>query len=83
MRAEDTRVRQELLESGELGGSYVPRMEAIHIRNAARLRELIAVHGWPDETIAGKDGAEAAWLIVQHAIGEPEFQREMLRLLHA
>jgi hypothetical protein len=47
----------------------------------ARLRELIAVHGWPDETIAGKDGAEAAWFIVQHAIGEPEFQREMLRLL--
>ena len=43
----------------------------------------MAVHGWPDEAIAGKDGAEAAWLIVQHAIGEPEFQREMLRLLRA
>lgn len=83
MRAEDMRVRQELLESGELGGSYVPRMEAVHIRNASRLRELIAVHGWPDETIAGKDGAEAAWFIVQHAVGEPEFQREMLSLLHA
>lgn len=82
MRSEDIRVRQALLESGELGGSYVPRMEAVHIRNAARLRELIAAHGWPDEAIAGKDGAEAAWLIVQHAIGEPEFQREMLRLLY-
>jgi hypothetical protein len=33
MRTEDMRVRQELLESGELGGSYVPRMEAMHIRN--------------------------------------------------
>jgi len=83
MRAEDMRVRQELLESGELGGSYVPQMEATHIRNASRLRELIAAHGWPDESIAGKDGAEAAWFIVQHAIGEPEFQREMLRLLDA
>ena len=39
MRAEDARVRQELLESGELGGAYVPQMEAVHIRNAARLRE--------------------------------------------
>jgi len=58
-------------------------MEAVHIRNAAHLRELIAPHGWPDEAIAGKDGAEAAWLIVQHAIGEPEFQREMLLLLRA
>jgi hypothetical protein len=83
MRAEDTRVRQELLEAGELGGSYVPRMEAVHTRNAARLRELIAAHGWPGEDIAGKDGAEAAWLIVQHAIGEPEFLREALGLLRA
>jgi hypothetical protein len=81
MRAEDARVRQELLESGELGGSYVPRMEAVHIRNAARLRELISMHGWPDQAIAGKNGAEAAWFIVQHAIGEPEFQREVLRVL--
>ncbi len=50
---------------------------------SARLRKLLAVHGWPDEAIAGKEGAEAAWLIVQHAIGEPEFQREMPRLLRA
>jgi len=83
MRAEDKRVRQELLESGELGGCYVPRMEAVHVRNAARLRELIAVHGWPGEDIAGKDGTEAAWLIGQHAIGEPDFQHEVLRLLQA
>ena len=83
MRAEDRRVRQELAESGELGGSYVPRMEAVHIRNAGRLRELIAAHGWPDEAMADKDGAEAAWIIVQHAIGEPDFQREMLPLLQA
>lgn len=81
MRAEDMRVRQELLESGELGGKYVPRMEAVHIRNASRLRDLVAIHGWPGEDIAGKDGAEAAWLIVQHAIGEPDFQWVALRLL--
>ena len=49
MRAEDMRVRQELLEAGELGGPYVPRMEAVHKRNAARLRELIAAFAWPGE----------------------------------
>jgi hypothetical protein len=81
MKEEDLRVRQELLDSGELGGAYVPRMEAVHIKNAARLRGLISAHGWPAEDIAGKDGAEAAWLIAQHAIGEPEFQRHVLRLL--
>jgi hypothetical protein len=79
MRAEDFEVRAELAAADELGGPYVPRMEAIHLKNAARLRELIDRHGWPDEDIAGKDGAEAAWLIAQHAIGEPEFQRKALR----
>ncbi len=78
MRADDLQVRQELIDSGELGGSYVPRMEAVHIRNAERLRELINLHGWPDERRVSRDGAEAAWLIVQHAIGNPKFQRECL-----
>jgi hypothetical protein len=83
MREEDQSVREQLVDSGQLGGHYVPRMEAIHRKNAARLRELIAEHGWPGEDIAGKDGAEAAWMIAQHAIGEPEFMREALRLVEA
>src|ERR1700740_1525713 len=82
MRNEDLRVREELIASGDLGGEYVPKMEDVHKRNASRLRELIDLHGWPSEDIAGKDGAEAAWLIAQHAIGEPEFQRYVLKMLH-
>ena len=83
MRAEDVRIRKGCWNPASWGARMFRKMEAVHIRNAARLRELIAVHGWPDEAIAGKEGAEAAWLIVQHAIGEPEFQQEMLRLLRA
>ncbi|HUC52940.1 MAG TPA: DUF6624 domain-containing protein [Candidatus Cybelea sp.] len=83
MRAEDRQVRQELQDANELGGHYVPQMEAVHVKNAARLRELIAQHGWPAEALAGKDGAEAAWLIAQHAIGEPDFQHHVLQLLKA
>lgn len=81
MRAEDLRVRQELVESGELGGSYVPRMEAVHIRNAQRLQEIIDECGWPDEQTVGEDAAKAAWFIAQHAIGFPDFQRKCLALL--
>jgi hypothetical protein len=84
MRAEDRRVREELIASKEMDGShYVPRMEAVHRSNAVRLRELIAVYGWPGEDVAGKDGAEAAWFIAQHSIGEPKFQRTALRLIQA
>ena len=82
MRAEDKRVREELIASGEMDGShYVPRMEELHRRNAARLRELVAVYGWPGEDVAGKDGAEAAWFVTQHSIGEPRFQRAALGLI--
>jgi hypothetical protein len=81
MRAEDRSVRQELIDSGELGGPYVPRMEDVHRKNAARLRQLLELYGWPAVDIAGQDGAEAAWLIAQHAIGEPDFQRRVLALL--
>ncbi len=82
MRAEDMRVREKLIDSGEMDGShYVPRMEELHRRNAARLRELIAVYGWPGEDVVGKDGAEAAWFVTQHSIGEPRFQRAALVLI--
>lgn len=82
MRAEDRRVREELIASGEMDGShFVPRMEELHRRNAARLRELIAVYGRPGEDVAGKDGAEAAWFVAHHSIGEPRFQRAALSLI--
>jgi hypothetical protein len=83
MRDEDLSVREELLEAGRLGGRYVPRMEEVHRGNAARLREIIAQHGWPTQDITGEDGAQAAWLVVQHAVGEPEFQRAVLGLMQA
>jgi hypothetical protein len=80
LRAEDHRVREELLAANELGGPYHPRMEVVHVKNAARLREFISQHGWPAEDIAGKDGAEAAWLIAQHSVGEPAFMKQALEL---
>lgn len=83
LRAEDHRVREELLTANELGGPYHPRMEAVHVQNAARLRELIAQYGWPAEDLAGEVGAEAAWLIAQHSVGEPAFMKQALELVRA
>ena len=47
----------------------------------ARLREIVAEHGWPTYDLVGRDGADAAWLIAQHADLQPDFQAEALRLL--
>ena len=81
MRTEDRQVRQELVESGGLGGSYVPRMEAVHSKNAQRLNEMVNEYDWLDEQLVGEDGAEAAWFIVQHAMGFPDLQRKCLSLI--
>ena len=81
MAAEDLRVREELARSGELFKGYHPLMREVHERNAARLRALIESHGWPTRALAGEDGAEAAWLILQHAIGNPSLQRRGLALM--
>ena len=81
MAAGDLRVREELARSGELFEGYHPRMREVHERNAARLRELIESHGWPTRVLVGEDGANAAWLILQHAIGDPALQRRGLVLM--
>ena len=81
MQKEDFRVREELLKAGLLGEGYQPRMEAVHRKNAARLREIVGHHGWPGRALVGDDGARAAWLVLQHAIGEPDLQRGYLPLL--
>ncbi|MBZ5712936.1 DUF6624 domain-containing protein [Nannocystis pusilla] len=79
--AEDDETRERLARDGSLFAGYHPEMEAVHRRNAARLREVLAGVGWPGRTLVGDDGASAAWRIVQHAIGEPALLRSCLPLL--
>jgi hypothetical protein len=81
--ARDDETRDRLAADGSLfAHGYHPEMEAVHRANAARLRELVAAHGgWPGWSVVGDEAASAAWRIVQHAIGEPDFQRAMLGVL--
>jgi Kdo2-lipid IVA lauroyltransferase/acyltransferase len=73
--AQDQAVRAELAAHGTLFEGYHPRMEAVHRHNAERLSALIDVYGWPGRSLAGEDGAAAAWRIAHHAIGAPGLQR--------
>lgn len=81
MVEEDKRVRAELVATGELFEGYAPRMADVHQRNAETLEAIIEEHGWPGSSLVGDAGAQAAWLVAQHAIGAPAFQRNCLALL--
>jgi hypothetical protein len=81
MAAEDQQVRAELAADGSLFDGYHPRMQVVHDKNAARLTKIIEEYGWPGLSLVGEDGAHAAWLVLQHAIGNPPLQRRGLELL--
>ncbi len=83
MTARDEAMRAALVETGELFDGYHPDMEAVHNENADVLQAIIDAHGWPTESMVGKDGAHAAWFIVQHAISKPDFQRACLKHIQA
>jgi hypothetical protein len=77
----DVETRTRLAASGELVRGYHPEMEAVHLENAALLTRVFDAIGWPGRHTIGEDGAAAAFLILQHAIGSPVLQRRGLALM--
>lgn len=94
--AVDSALRQELLtlakvDQAEREGfaaaaaaddtAYLMRLLAADSARSLRLQEVVAtLNGWPGASLVGEDGAEAAFLILQHSPSH-EFQKQMLPLL--
>jgi hypothetical protein len=72
MTAEDQQVRGK---DGPVDPEGMARVDAI---NTARLKEIVAQVGWPTKTMVDRDGAQAAWLLAQHADRDPAFQQDVL-----
>src|SRR4051794_27096034 len=51
--------------------------------NTAWLKQVIREQGWPAISVVGSDGADTAWLLVQHADADAKFQRKCLDLMAA
>lgn len=49
--------------------------------NAAWIKHVIEKHGWPGKSLVGVDGAQAAFVLIQHAARDSEFQKKCLELL--
>jgi hypothetical protein len=83
------RLRAELLEMRDvdqqmrmLGMQYLRLMDVdVDVRNTARMKEIIAAYGWTGKSLVGAEGADAAWLLVQHADHDRAFQKQCLQLL--
>ena len=84
MREKDQAARQRMAE--ELLGDdeqkkLIEEMTANDTANRERLKQIIAEHGFPTVSTVGQDGADTAFLIVQHADKDPEWQASMLPVL--
>lgn len=56
-------------------------MADVHRLNAARLAAVLDRHGWPGKSLVGDDGSAAAWLLLQHSVGDRPLMRRGLQRL--
>ena len=76
MQAADQRARNQAPDAAEAGA--IGNIDKLH---TARLKEIVQLYGWPTNSLVGVDGANAAFLLAQHADMDPSFQREVLRMM--
>ena len=81
LKAKDDQLRAKLIRKGELSDGYNSEMEALHNSNAKALQQIMDSIGFPTIDKVGEEASNAAWIIIQHAIGQPEFMKESAALL--
>ncbi len=79
MCAEDQQVRQALIKNATTTTEIA--VQRVDEKNLKAMKEIIATYGWPGVSRVGTDGAQAAWLLVQHASDDHAFQKQCLVLL--
>jgi hypothetical protein len=57
------------------------RVRDVDRDNTERMKDILGRHGWPGKSLVGAGGAQAAWLLAQHADHDRRFQRRCLVLL--
>ena len=81
LKKADLDLRTQLIQKGQLSKGYNKEMENLHNKNAKELDQIIDQIAYPSIDKVGKEASEAAWLIIQHAISQPDFMKKCLKLL--
>jgi hypothetical protein len=76
MRDADQRVRSAAFHATNFHGIL-----EVDSRHLGRLKEIVDQYGWPGKSLVGEDGANAAWLLVQHATQDPQFMKHCRGLM--
>ena len=82
MAEKDQAVRGRINSEGETP-ELLEEESRIDVRNTARMKPILDEFGWPTQSMVGKDGAKAAWLVAIHGDHDTKFQRRCLELMKA
>ncbi|WP_294347268.1 DUF6624 domain-containing protein [uncultured Sphingobacterium sp.] len=77
----DLALRDKLINEGKLSDGYNEEMKTLHNKNAKILDKIMNTIGYPTAEKVGKEASDATWLIIQHAIEQPEFMKRSAQLL--
>lgn len=77
----DFEFREKLIKNKQLGKGYNEEMAKLHNKNAKILNGIIDKIGYPTINKVGKTANEAAWIVIQHSIGQPNFMKKCVPLL--
>ena len=85
MRRRDQQIRNRINRVLTPGNSIPEgmrkRLERVDSQNTKSMKGVIDRYGWPGKSLVGSDGEDAAWLLVQHADLDVEFQKDCLNLI--
>src|SRR5436305_459467 len=68
-------------DTGRLPDGVGNQWQTVDAPNTRWLADLVAGRGWAGRTLVGDDGAQAAWLLAQHADHDPDRQRAFVDAL--
>jgi hypothetical protein len=83
--AEDQDARKKVIDAVKAGRAQNDELNKktaeIDAANTQWLKGVVEKHGWPGKSLVGAPGAHDAWLLVQHADRDREFQKKCLELM--
>jgi len=75
MVEEENCLKTELASDGSLYEGYPKKIRDLHLNQANKLEKIVETYGWPKISLVGKEGADAAWLILQNSISRPDLMK--------
>jgi hypothetical protein len=79
----DQALRKELMAGDPIDPGLIERLGDVDADNTAWMKDVVTRHGWPKRAKVGEKAAGDAWLLVQHADHDVDFQEHCLVLMRS